>query len=263
MSGAKANEMHFSGLFIFFWIAGVVVESGLILVLLLRHRWRQFPFLTSLMVFTVLRSVTLMILYIDGSKHWYTVVYLGGLVADFSLQLAVVLEIARIILRPTGTWVQDARLRFAIGGLAGIGVAALLTWLIHPPAQSVLQMWQVRSNFFTSMVICELFVVMTLTANRLGLGWRNHVMAIGQGLTAWSTVMVVKTAIESILGTGSHYLQLEQVRSVTYITAICWMMLQLWRDEPERRPISADLHQYIVALHSRVEYDLRRLDAGR
>ena len=255
--------MHFSGTAIFFWIAGVVVESALIVVLLLRGRWRAFPILTWLMIFTVLRSVTLMLLYYGlGSKHWYTVVYLVGLVLDFGLQLGVVLEIARIILRPTGTWVQDARARFAVGGLLGIAVAALLTWLIHPPARSVVQMVQVRSNFFTSMVICELFIVMTFTANQLGLGWRNHVMAIGQGLTAWSTVMVVKTAIESYLGTGLHYLQLEQVRNVTYITAICWIMLQLWRDEPERRPISADLHQYIVALHRRVEYDLRRLDAG-
>ena len=254
--------MHFSGLFIFFWVAGVVVESVLVLVLFLRQRWRQFPFLTTLMVFTVLRSVILMLLYAEGAKHGYTVVYLVGLVLDFALQLAVVLEIARIVLRPTGTWVQDARPRFVIGGAAGVGVAGLLTWLIHPPVQSALQMWQVRSNFFTSMVICELFVVMTLTANRLGLGWRSHVMAIGQGLTAWSTVMVIKTALETYFGTGLHYLQLEQVRSVTYIAAICWMTLQLWRDEPERGPISADLHQYIVALHRRVEYDLRRLDAG-
>ena len=122
-------------------------------------------------------------------------------------------------------------------------------------------MWQVRGNLFTSMVICELFVVMTMTANRLGLGWRNHVMAIAQGLTVWSAIMVVKTAVESYLGAQRHYLQLEQIRYVTYPAAICWITVQLWRNEPERRPISPDLREYILALHRRVEYDLRRLDA--
>jgi len=100
-----------------------------------------------------------------------------------------------------------------------------------------------------------------MTANRLGLGWRNHVMAVGQTLTAWSGVMVVKTAIQSFPATQHFYGQLDQIRQVTYALAALWLMLQLWRDEPERRPISADLSEYILALHRRVEYDLRRIDA--
>lgn len=109
-------------------------------------------------------------------------------------------------------------------------------------------------------MICELFVVMSLTANRLGLGWRNHVMAVGQGLTAWSAIMVIRVVLESYLGTRRFYIQLEQVRQVAYPAAALWMAIQLWRDEPERQPISADLQEYILALHRRVEYDLRRLD---
>jgi hypothetical protein len=102
---------------------------------------------------------------------------------------------------------------------------------------------------------------MTITATRLGLGWRNHVMGVGQGLTAWSLIMVFTTAFSSFFGTQRYYLQLADVGFVTYIAAVGWMILQLWRDEPERRPISPDLHEYILALHRRVEYDLRRLDA--
>ncbi len=253
--------MHFSALFIFFWIAGLVLNLALLFVLVFRHRWRQFPVFTTMLTFTLARSIALMVIYQRGSMHWYTVVYSAAYLIDFALQLGVVLEIARILLRPTGTWVQDARSRIATLGLAGIGVAGLFAWWIAPPGSNVLRTWQVRSNLFTSMVICELFIVMAFTASRLGLGWRNHVMAIGQGLTAWSTLMVAKTALESFLGTQIHYLDLEQVRSATYIAAIFWMIVQLWRDEPERKPISPDLHEYILALHRRVEYDLRRLDA--
>jgi hypothetical protein len=103
---------------------------------------------------------------------------------------------------------------------------------------------------------------MSLTANRLGLGWRNHVMAVGQGLTAWSSIMVLKTTLQSIPGSQHFYLPLEEIRGFTYCAAICWMALRLWVPEPERQPISEDLQQYILALHRRVEYDLRRLDAG-
>ena len=114
---------------------------------------------------------------------------------------------------------------------------------------------------FTSLVICELFVVMSVTANRLGLGWRNHVMALGQGLTLWSGVMVLMTALQSFLGTQNHYAQLDQGRIAAYIVAVAWIIVQLWKDEPERQPIAPELREYILALHKRVEYDLRRIDA--
>lgn len=254
--------MHFSFLFIFFWVAGVALNLVLLFVLLYCRRAARFPVCTAWLAFQVARSMALMAIYGAGSRYWYEVVYYVGGGIDFALQLGIVLEIARIVLRPTGTWVQDARTRFFAGGVVGIAVAAGFTWWISPPAPSARLMWQVRGNLFTSMVICELFIVMTFTATQLGLGWRNHVMAIGQGLTAWSTLMVAKTAVESFLGTqSSWYHPLEQLRNVTYIAAICWMTLQLWRDEPERKPISTDLHEYILALHRRVEYDLRRLDA--
>ena len=253
--------MHFTALTIFYWAEAVVLDLVLLFVLFYRHRWRQFPIFTFWLNFMVVRSIALMVLYAHGLRRAYTIAYLACLVIDFAFQLGIVMEIAGIVLRPTGTWIRDARARFIAGGLAGFAMAAIFTWWITPPAPNARLMWQVRGNLFTSLVICELFVVMTLAANRVGLGWRNHVMAIGQGLTAWSTIMVVKTAVESYLGTQRHYLQLEQIRYLTYPAAVCWITVQLWRDEPDRKPISSDLHEYILALHRKVAYDLRRIDA--
>jgi hypothetical protein len=253
--------MHFSLVDKLPWAVALLVDLALLFVLVSRNRWRQFPIFTTWFAFMVVRSLLLFVSYVDGSRYWYTRIYQIGFWIDFALQLGIAVEIARILLRPTGTWVQDARFRFAAGGFAGAATAAVLSWWVTPPTSTVRLLWQIRGNLFTSLVICELFVVMSLTANRLGLGWRSHVMAVGQGLTAWSTLMVIKTAIESFVGTGYLYTQLERARGVTYIAAVCWMTVQLWRQEPERQPISADLQEYILALHRRVEYDLRRLDA--
>lgn len=86
-------------------------------------------------------------------------------------------------------------------------------------------------------------------------------MAVGQGLTAWTSVMVVTTALQSFLGTGHLYADLDDIRGWAYLGATLWMAVQLWMPEPERQPIAPDLHEYILALHRRVEYDLQRLDA--
>jgi hypothetical protein len=255
--------MHLSALDKFWWAAGFLSNLALALVLLVRGRWRQFPLLTVWFAFMTVRTITLFLLY---NAHWlyaYREVYLTSLWLDFALQLGVSVEIARIVLRPTGTWVQDARARFVIAGAAGAVVAGLLAWWVSPPASTVSWVWRIRGNLFTSLVICELFVVMALTANRLGLGWRHHVMAVGQGLTAWTSIMVVTTALQSFLGTQHLYADLDYVRDFAYLSATLWIAVQLWIPEPQRQPISADLQEYILALHRRVEYDLRRLDAPR
>lgn len=254
--------MHFSLLAKVNWATTAAVNTLLLAVMLWRGRWREFPVLTSWLAFMTVRSGALFSAYQSNSWYWYAHIYWTGLWIDFAFQLGVVLEIAHIVLRPTGTWVRDARGRFIAAGLAGFLAAALIVWWISPPASYRARAWQIRGNLFTSLVICGLFVLISFTANRLGLGWRNHVMAIGQGLTAWSSVMLAMTAVQSLPGTQHLYNALEIARGFVYAAAICWMTVQLWIPEPERQPISPDLQQYILALHRRVEYDLHRLDAG-
>jgi len=255
--------MHFTAADNFWWAACFLSTVAVFVVMVARGRRREFPVLTLWFAFLAGRTILLFLLYRAHWKQAYSRVYLTGLWLDFFLQLGVAVEIARILLRPTGTWVQDARARFTIAGVAGAVVAGLLAWWVSPPESTVTRVWMDRGNLFTSLVICELFVVMSLTANRLGLGWRSHVIAVGQGLTAWTSIMVVTTALQSLLGKQHFYADLNYVRDFAYFGATIWIALQLWIAEPERQPISADLQEYILALHRRVEYDLRRLDAPR
>jgi hypothetical protein len=254
--------MHFSTLSRLDWVTGSSCTIILLRVMLGRGRWRSFPLLTTWLAFLTIRTVLLALAYGANSRFWYAHVYWPGLWIDFALQLGLVLEIARIVLRPTGTWVQDARGRFFTSGLAGAVAAALIVWWISPPGNTAQIAWMIRGNLFTSLVICELFVVMSMTANRLGLGWRSHVMAVAQGLMAWSSLMVLKTAVQSLPGSQHLYMALDEARGFVYAAAILWVTFRLWTPEPERQPIAQELQEYILALHRRVEYDLRRLDAG-
>ena len=242
------------------WAVGFVGTLTLLVVLLWRARWRQFPILTAWMLFQALDNIALFGLFEYASPGLYTRVYWVGLWPDFLLQLGVVVEIARIVLRPTGTWVHDARTQFITAGLGGAAVAAVVSWWISPPHANFTA-WELRANLFTSLVICELFVVMSFTANHLGLGWRSHVMAEGQGLTAWAGVMTITTALQSYFG-NKYFSSIDHFRGIAWTCATVWIAFRLWVPEPERQPISEELQKYILALHRRVEYDLRRFDAG-
>ncbi|HTV81586.1 MAG TPA: hypothetical protein VME18_02960 [Acidobacteriaceae bacterium] len=243
------------------WAISFLGTIALLGVLLWRARWKQFPVLTSWMAYQTAYNIAMFALYVHGSAKLYVRIYWITLWPDFLLQLGVAVEIARIVLRPTGTWVRDARSLFMTAGFGGAVVAAILSWWISPP-HGTYTAWELRADLFTSLVICELFVAMSFTANHLGLGWRNHVMAEGQGLTAWAGIMTITTALQSYFG-NKHFDTIDHFRGIAWIGATAWIAIRLWLPEPERLPLSEDLQKYILALHRRVEYDLRRLDAGQ
>jgi hypothetical protein len=242
------------------WAAGFIGHAALFSVLIYRRRWREIPVFTAYMAFQSVLTPVLFAIYRHGSLFWYARVYWSSAVLDFALQVGIVMEIAYIVLRPTGTWVRDAKKLFFLSGGGGVLLAAGLAWIVSPPAANVLDRWEVRGNLFTSLVICELFVLMTMTANRLGLGWRSHVMALGQGLTAWASVAVLIDALHSYFGTEREFAVLEHVRMLVYLAALVYWGVQLWLDEPARQPISDELQRHIIALRRRVEYDLGRVD---
>jgi hypothetical protein len=93
-------------------VATSLVEAALFAILVFRHRWKDFPAFTVFMGSETVLNLLFMVPILNGSKSLYRWIYYSALLIEFVLQLWVAWEIARIVLRPTGTWVQDARKRF-------------------------------------------------------------------------------------------------------------------------------------------------------
>jgi hypothetical protein len=255
--------MNLSALDYALWAAGLIGQAALFLILMLRRRWKEFPVFTVFMGFDAVLGPVLYALFQYGFLSWYARVYWSQALIDFVLQLGIVFEIARIVMRPTGTWVRDARKQFILWGAAGILLAAALPFLVTPPAASLLHRWEVRGNLFASLVICELIAVVTRTSKSLGLGWRNHVMALGNGWTAWAVVAILVDGLHSYFGAERYFRELEHVRMFAYLTALGYWMVQFWLEEPARQPISPQLSAYIQVLHRRIQNDLDTLGAQR
>jgi len=215
------------------------------------------------MGFETVLSPVLYTLVQYGSRNWYARIYWFSVLAEFALELGIVFEIARIVLRPTGTWVRDANKQFILWGAAGILLAAALPFLVTPPAATLLDRIVVRGDLFTSLVICELIAVLTRTSQSLGLGWRNHVMALGNGWTAWAVVAILVDGLHSYFGAQLHFGALEQSRMVVYLMALGYWSVQFWMEEPARQPISPELSAYIQDLHRRIKNNLDTLGAQR
>jgi hypothetical protein len=255
--------MNLSALDYALWAANFLGEAVLFCILIYRRRYTEFPVFTMLIGFEAVMSAVLYVIYVHCFQAWYARIYWTYAFSDETMQLGVIWEIAWIVMRPTGTWVRDARKQFILWGAAGILLAAALPWIVSPPAATLLHRLEVRGNLFTSLMVCELIAVVTRTSKSLGLGWRNHVMALGNGWTAWAVVAILVGGLHSYFGAERYFRELEHVRMFTYLAVLGYWNVQFWLEEPARQPISPQLRAYIQDLHQRIKNDLDTVGAQR
>lgn len=239
---------------------GPVLDAGLCILMLAKGRWSTYP---ALFAFSALDLVSSLALYaIDpvGTSRGYAQWYLYFDIASFLLQLGILYEIAKNVLRPAGVWSRAAWKPLAIAGSIGAVAALLAAWLVQPTGIRGFAAWELRAEVFTGLLTCELVIAMMLSAREVGLPWRSHVMAIGQGLMAYQLVTVLIEGVAASIGPHSpYYTFLYYTRSLTYFVTLVYWSVSLWRTEPARRPISPALQKYVLALHERVQYDLGKV----
>lgn len=255
--------MNLSALDWLFVIITSVCNTALLAVLILRRRWRQFPVFTAYMGFDTLLIPVQYALFQFGFRRWIGHVYWSSVLIEFILQLGVIWEIVRIVMRPTGSWLRDARKQFILGGATCILLAASIAWLISPPASTLLYRLLVQSSFFSSLVVCELFVAILLTAKQLGLGFRNHAFALVSGWSGWVMAAMIVDLLHGYLGTHFYYRAIDDVRKFAYLAALVYWSVQFWLEEPARQEIPMELREYILALHERVKKDIDTIGAQR
>lgn len=240
------------------WAAGFVGHVALLAVLFARSRWRTFPFFTSLIAYQVLVTLALFLISRYGSHHSYFLAYWLLALGDYCFQVALVFEIARNVLRSTGTWVREAKNDLLLWSTTGTVLAAALCFALSPPSMTGLDLWEVRATLFTSLLTCELFVSVSSLANRFGLRWRSHVMALGQGLAAWAVIAVIGDVAHFATGWRKELAIFDQIRMYVYLAALLFWITSFWK--PEQEKIShPELDDYILALHGRVRHDLTTL----
>lgn len=246
--------MSFSGLDKFFWLAGFLSSILLLIVLVIRGRWKTFPVFTTYIGSQILFSATMYGIYRNGTHAMYARIYWSGAAIDFALQLCLLFEIARNVLKPTGTWVQEARVFFVVLAVAGFALAAMLTSFARPDSPSRLAIWEFRGNLFTSLLTCELYLALLITSNFLGLVWRNHTMGLGLGLSSWAFI-TVSVNISHLAGSYSYAKALDHVKVITYTFVLLYWIYTFWRDEPQRRELPPGMKKYLLAVHQSVRYD--------
>lgn len=235
------------------WAAGFIELAALFLVLLLRSRWRTFPIFTAWIGFQTLRTILLYAAWHSESHAAYALVYWIAVVLDLGFQIAIVFELTRVVLKPTGTWVHDARKMFLLLALAGTLIAAFAAYGVSPARPNNLGDWVEKGNLFAAMLNAQLFAAMALASTRLGLAWRHHVMAIASGWALWAIVGLFVEAAYSYFGSFWHGVPLDQIRILAYQVVTIYWTINLWLPEPAQRKLSSQMQSYLLGLQKQAQ----------
>ena len=254
--------MHLSHTDYLFWAAGLLAHIVLLVVIATRHRAKMFPFFTTLIAANIVKTITLYLVALYGTRYSYRVTYSCLTAIDLVLQLCVVYEVALHVFRPTARWAPDVMRGFVIVVVASITIAASLTTLAETPATTWLTAVLIRGNFFSSALMSELFAGMILLSVTVGLPWKPHAARIAQGLGFYSLVTILTEAGHNIIGierSSRLSSDLNLLRIVTYLICVMYWIVMLWRDAPAPRELPAQIRSQLVAVQRLLEYDLRRL----
>ena len=223
--------------------------------MLVKKRWLAFPALLFSMLLNMVSVPVLHWVDPSGTSKMYLLTYVSSDVLSFLLQLLILFDLARNVLKPTGIWAKEALKPLLIVLAIGAAIALGATLFLEPAGIHGLESIELRADVFTGLLTCETVIAMMLSAKEVGLPWRSHAMAVGQGLMMWALATVLIEGLEAYLGT-QYYKNLYLLRSAVYLVAVGYWTVSLWHEEPARKPVSPALRKYIVALHERVQYDL-------
>jgi hypothetical protein len=239
------------------WAAGPTLNAALLCVLLLRRKLRIFPMLGSWCMLTIVSAAVLFFTYRLGSDRTYAIVYwiVEGL--DALLQIAVIAEVAHIVFRPGA--VANRGIRFVPLIAATAAISLPIVWWIHPTSVTRSDVWQIRGDLFTSLVVSVTFTLVLLMSQKQGFHWRSHVMSIGYGLMAWALVTLVIGLLHGYWGRYTHYVGVEHIRMFVYLSILCYWIFALWRDEPEKEQLPPQTREAILHLTDKVSYDLAKV----
>lgn len=146
---------------------------------------------------------------------------------------------------------------FLLLGLAGAVLAVGVAFAVNPTMPNSLETWIEKANFFSIMLILELFVSMGLASTQLGLVWRNHIMGLATGLAVWAVVDFFVEGAYSHWGPIWHGIVLDRIRILVYLAAVIYWIIIFWLPEPENRTLSPEMQSYLSALRKQMELSVR------
>ncbi len=226
----KGSAMSFPALDLLIGSLGVIVHACLLATIIIRSRWRTYPFFTLFVVFQNLYSPSLYVAY-HFNRDTYNIVFWVFEAVLFLIELVVAGEMFVAIWKRGGSLKSVPWQRFALWSGVSLLVAASSSSLVGTAFMPEFDLYAMRGSIFTSFLLSGVFVGFSLESNRLRLRRPKHPMIIGWGLTG--IAMLELSEDLRFYTHGWHWSSdtSDHIRQVLYACIVLYWTIGLWRQD--------------------------------
>ena len=233
--------MPFTVLKYVLWVAPACVQALLVVLMLKRRLYREYPLFFAYTVSHVARFVVLFSVYQHGSKEAYRETYLVAEVLDAGLTFAAIYEVFSNVFRAYEGIQKLAGIVFRWALIVLVFIAVLAA-----AGSTGSDNQRISAGFFAFdqgvfIVRSGLLLLLILFCSYLGLRWNHFVFGIALGFALDSSVQLVAFATLAHLGlVGGRILSL--IIAVAYNCAVIVWLYCLLSPAPAERPAKLPSH---------------------
>lgn len=213
-----------------------------------RRVWRSLPLFFAYLVFGVASDSIMLYLYYRHPTHYFNF-FIWEMSLDSALQYAVLVDVARSVLRPfraalpAGTMLGISLLLIALGAAAW--PIANLPGFAHfrPP-------WQLLAHAQASIATLRIlfFLVMAAGSHLLSIGWRDRELQVATGLGAYSLVSMAGSILHSYQSLGAAYHMVDFIIAASYFLSMLYWIVSFAQKEAARREVTPQMQSVLTAL---------------
>jgi hypothetical protein len=233
--------------------AGLVLQAALAFVLIQRNLARLYPIFLLYLLLNLVEDPLGWAL--QGSDTLYLRYYFVVTILDYILQLLILFEIARNVIRPS-----KRSIPFPVAPVAIVGVllCALIAASFSPQVQLIglghTREILIRVSLLLAILKILLFVTLAVFAQVLGIGWKSHALQLASGFAFYGAVsLIVQLSSTRVAGSDNtsyvvHLTRLAQIQSAAYNFTLIFWIWAFSRNEAQRKDFTPQMQEVLVTI---------------
>jgi hypothetical protein len=234
-------------------VAALVLQAALAFTLIRRGLARVYPVFLLYMLLNLIEDPVGWAL--QGSDQLYLRYYFVVTILDYVLQLLILFEIGRNVIRPS-----KRSIPFPVAPVAIVGVllCALIAASFSPQVQLIglghTREILIRVSLLLAILKILLFVTLAVFAQVLGIGWKSHVLQLASGFAFYGAVsLMVQLSSTRVTGVDEssyiiHLTRLAQIQSAAYNFTLVFWIWAFSRNEAQRKDFTPQMQEVLVTI---------------
>jgi hypothetical protein len=232
--------------------AGLCLQATVCVVLFRKGLARLYPLFVIYLVVNLAEDP--LGLFWNGYSTGYRRYYFVATVLDYVLQLLIVFEIGKNVLRPSKRSIPFPILPVAtVAVLVCALIAASFSRQVQTVGTGNLIQMSVKVTLGLAILKLLLFAALAGFAQVLGIGWKSHVLQLATGLAFFAGVsLLVQISSSHVSVVNPNYMhhldRLAQIQSAAYNFTLIFWIWAFSRNEAPRKDFTPQMQEVLVTI---------------